>query len=641
MFLLAETPAKNFYIDSANGNDSNSGLTTNSAWKTISKLNENAFLLTAGDSVLFKRDCVWIGERIYIEDISGSSSSPIVFGAYGAGAAPVITSVTEHTHSWIKDFGNLWKSTNPPDENPGRLWKDGKEILRANKINELGKIFRWFYDNANSEFYVYSEEDPSDAVFEYCVDFPLIIGNANFVTIENLDLQGGWTAVYIIASQHLTFENMAIGKFSENGITLDAANETQAENIRIIDSRFDSDFTLDYSTAPYYRGTDDRGASDGILVHSLVDGEISGCYFKNWGHASINLDGSIATVSSNKIFDNYLTSPDIPYGGRIGVDGESFGNEIYNNQIMNTSVQSQLDGRDNHYHHNIFYGTTSPPFNPPDFIEAGLSVEAYDDIEVTGNIYENNLMMNCDGPGIEISGNNERDIHDNVFRNNVVYNCGIKQNNVGLEIETNEYAETYGNYFQNNLIYSSSSETVISFRGSAMNVEQFNSATGSDDYVFENNVGGNPLFISVPELDFHLQSGSPCIDAGIETLAQFDFEGNPIPIGNAPDIGIYEYPNPDGANDDAENPFEFKLLQNYPNPFNPTTKIKYKISETNFVTLKIYDALGREVATLVNAKQTAGKYETKFDARGFSSGIYIYRIDAGKFTSSKKMLLLK
>jgi hypothetical protein len=637
------------------GNDLNSGLTENSPWKTIAKLNDNAYTLAPGDSVLFKRGGIWTGERIYIEEISGTSAEPILFGAYGEGDAPIITAIEEFQHTWQNDFGNLWQAVDPPEENPGRLWQNGSEILRANKRNELGEIFRWFYDDASGEFFLYSINDPSNDVFQYSVDFPMIVTDAEYIKIENLDLQGGWTTVYILGSKNITFENMKIGAFAQNGISTDADSFSEVENLRILNCRFDSFFTLDFSSAEYYRGTGDRGCSDGVQIHSFVDGEISGCSFKNWGHASINLDGSIATVSRNKIYNNYLTSPDIAYGGRIGVDGESSENEIFNNKIFYTSVQSQLDGHNNHYHHNIFYTTTSPPFNPPDFIEAGLSVQAYDNIEVTGNIYENNLMMNCDGPGIEISGNNEHDVHDNIFRNNIVYNCGIKQNNIGLEIETNEYAETYGNSFQNNLIFNSAAESVISFRGTEMNVAEFNLISGSDDYLIENNIDENPLFINISELDFHLQSGSPCIDAGIGTLAQFDFEGNPILYGAAPDIGIYEYSQPNGINDETEQPFKFKLFQNYPNPFgektsgNSTTVIKFTIpvGDANFasptanVILKIYDILGKEVATLINEKLPAGEYKVKFDGSRLSSGIYFYRLQTGSFLVSRKMMFLK
>jgi len=90
---------------------------------------------------------------------------------------------------------------------------------------------------------------------------------------------------------------------------------------------------------------------------------------------------------------------------------------------------------------------------------------------------------------------------------------------------------------------------------------------------------------------------------------------------------------------------EFILHQNYPNPFNPTTKIKYQIPGLNFVTLKVYDVLGKEVATLVNEEKSAGTYEVKFNpASGIqnpASGIYFYQLKAGSFIQTKKMILLK
>ena len=93
-------------------------------------------------------------------------------------------------------------------------------------------------------------------------------------------------------------------------------------------------------------------------------------------------------------------------------------------------------------------------------------------------------------------------------------------------------------------------------------------------------------------------------------------------------------------------PGEFKLFQNYPNPFNPTTSIRYQIPETGLVTLKVYDVLGREVATLVNEEKPAGTYEIEFDshsgeARNLTSGIYFYKMQAGDFIDTKKFVLIK
>ena len=88
-------------------------------------------------------------------------------------------------------------------------------------------------------------------------------------------------------------------------------------------------------------------------------------------------------------------------------------------------------------------------------------------------------------------------------------------------------------------------------------------------------------------------------------------------------------------------PQEFKLEQNFPNPFNPSTTIQYQLPATANVTLKIYDILGSEVATLVNEKQEAGFKEVKFNADRYASGIYIYRLIADKYFSTKKMMVLK
>lgn len=95
------------------------------------------------------------------------------------------------------------------------------------------------------------------------------------------------------------------------------------------------------------------------------------------------------------------------------------------------------------------------------------------------------------------------------------------------------------------------------------------------------------------------------------------------------------------ANQNLNSPVEYSLEQNYPNPFNPTTQINYSIKETGLVQLKVYDILGKEVATLVNKNQEAGNYSASFDASNLSSGIYLYKLQSGEFVSSKKMILIK
>ena len=88
-------------------------------------------------------------------------------------------------------------------------------------------------------------------------------------------------------------------------------------------------------------------------------------------------------------------------------------------------------------------------------------------------------------------------------------------------------------------------------------------------------------------------------------------------------------------------PDEFILSQNYPNPFNPTTNIQYSIANRQFVTLKIFNILGQQIETLVNAEKPPGNYQVEFNAADLPSGVYFYRIQAGSFNQVKKMLLIK
>ena len=112
------------------------------------------------------------------------------------------------------------------------------------------------------------------------------------------------------------------------------------------------------------------------------------------------------------------------------------------------------------------------------------------------------------------------------------------------------------------------------------------------------------------------------------SLIQVDYDGTTENVG-AVEIVINKTPN------------EYSLLQNFPNPFNPSTIISFTILERTKVVLIVYDVLGTEIAELINDIKSPGRYEVEFNSKGLPSGIYLYTIQAGKFTNSKKMILLK
>lgn len=90
-----------------------------------------------------------------------------------------------------------------------------------------------------------------------------------------------------------------------------------------------------------------------------------------------------------------------------------------------------------------------------------------------------------------------------------------------------------------------------------------------------------------------------------------------------------------------ETPEQFGLTQNYPNPFNPTTKIGFKLPQVSEVTLTVYNVLGQKVSTLVDRRIKSGRHTVTFDGSSLSSGVYTYRLKAGNFTETRKMLLIK
>jgi hypothetical protein len=102
-----------------------------------------------------------------------------------------------------------------------------------------------------------------------------------------------------------------------------------------------------------------------------------------------------------------------------------------------------------------------------------------------------------------------------------------------------------------------------------------------------------------------------------------------------------EFDIPVGVEEELLQPLTYRLEQNYPNPFNPTTTIQYLIKERTPVELLVYDILGREVEVLVNEEQVAGYYKVNFNTGNLASGIYFYRLHAGSFVETKKMLLIK
>jgi hypothetical protein len=163
----------------------------------------------------------------------------------------------------------------------------------------------------------------------------------------------------------------------------------------------------------------------------------------------------------------------------------------------------------------------------------------------------------------------------------------------------------------------------------------------------------DPLFADT--INYELSDSSPCIGAGIDsieigsiwyTIPKTCYLGRPRPSPKAsnPDIGACESPLavPTGLQQFTNNiSLRYILHQNYPNPFNPSTTIQFDLPMTSEVTLKVFNILGEVVATLVSDRLSAGSYSYEWDASNLASGVYLYRLKAGDYIETRKMILMK
>jgi len=122
-------------------------------------------------------------------------------------------------------------------------------------------------------------------------------------------------------------------------------------------------------------------------------------------------------------------------------------------------------------------------------------------------------------------------------------------------------------------------------------------------------------------------------DGDIDVLSASQLDNKIAWYENLSPVGIEAISN--------EIPIEFRLSQSYPNPFNPATTIRFSIPEEFFVTIKVFNTLGQEITALINENIIAGSYEVEFDASKLPSGIYYYKLQAGSFVETKKMVLMK
>ena len=223
-------------------------------------------------------------------------------------------------------------------------------------------------------------------------------------------------------------------------------------------------------------------------------------------------------------------------------------------------------------------------------------------------IISNNLIIQAhgDGYGAVVASESQYVSHNNTFVSNSVGYANLSSDGI----------------VSNDIIYGSSN-TVYLDESSTIQVSYSDLEGGWEG---EGNIDADPLFCDLDSGDYTLAKNSPCVGTG-ENNANMGAFG----VGCEEILSIQN----------EVIPTSFTLHQNYPNPFNPITTLRYDLPQETDVTLTIYDITGRMVQTLVNELQQSGMKKVIWNASDVSSGVYIYRIQAGNFTQTRKMILLK
>lgn len=273
-------------------------------------------------------------------------------------------------------------------------------------------------------------------------------------------------------------------------------------------------------------------------------------------------------------------------------------------------------------------------------------------IDYTGALVKNNIICqnSCGssygGGGIWTIGNGPASV---IIENNTIVENSSDSKGGAMYIWSSAITA------RNNIIWGntqSSGNPIEEVSGGSLNITYSDVQGG---FTGEGNINEDPMF---ENSNYYLSDSSSCIDAGNpdaryndpEYLSNPDSVRFPSKGGLRNDMGSYGGPGSQNLNylitsieikGESMRPNRYFLGQNYPNPFNPKTTIKYSIPRNSFVSLKIYNVLGKELETLVNQMQCPGSYKIVFNGSRLSSGNYFLKLQTGSFLDIKKCILLK
>lgn len=575
--------AATYYVDATNGNDSNNGTSTLTAWKTISKVNVSTF--SPGDKILFKRGEAW-REKLDVPS-SGASDNHVVFGAYGNGSAPLFLGSKDYDDAslWTETAAgsHKWKTADGTFSSAGQVYYNTNGVIAAakevEKESDLGSNWEFWFDSLGDKVVLYLEGgDPASQADGLEItsedtgsDGRIEVYNKHYITIENLEVKyGNSMGIMNWESHHITINSCTVnycgghGGYGPGQIGAGITAQENAHDISITNC----------TVSEIY--------DDGIACEAFhPNGRIYNIEFFNntvFNCGQFNIDIAILSNATNTQFSTITISGNTLYDGGKGLLGITAntpyprGIYINNNVSGGSSSVSDVTIKGNHiYGFDIISNATGIEIDSISSVvitnnkiggcaREGIYVKGPSSGEIVGNvildskrngillwsdvsgpfsIYNNTLLNNGNtydpAANIRCYGTNSTGCDNVTIMNNILVSSSSGQNSASVLMVAGP-----GTINLNHNCYYGEGATLLRWKGTSYTKDQFAAyqlASGND----ANSIAQDPYLKDPANGDFSLKKDSPCRDTGTPVGITRDISGTTIPQGSQVDMGAYEF----------------------------------------------------------------------------------------------------
>jgi hypothetical protein len=542
--VAIQCTANTYYVNAVDGVDSNDGRSPETAWQTISKVNQTP--LGPGDCVFFKRGQVW-REELSIYFLDGTANNPIVFSAYGEGPKPEINGADIITE-WTQHSGNIWRTMLPNGAIQG-VWFDGQRGQKVDSIGAVSQETQWFTEETT--VYVYSSSNPASRYTNPGVEVAQRMTCINdssepssYIVIDNFRLThngavNGFAGAIDVRERgdgYWTIQNVEIEESAVMSLMLRRSYLTVTNSVLI---------------------NNDRGVliHDDALNNTIEHSEIA----YSFDGGGISMYGHGHTISYNKVHHNkwngiFAWHAPPAEGEPIEENYTSNHTIIYNKVFQNglgageQGDGTQLDGLwlgnmdDSVVAYNLVYDNVH---GQGIHLDDGCERNLVSNNTIFGHI-DNGSIRYSVGIHLEHGFNGRNNGVLEYVSNNTIVNNNIFNNYMAIAMtamKSEQAPEEYEtNYLNNNNYWVGPDGHHLGryLETSIYSFEDWKSMTGQD----ADSISVDPHIAKYPPSqmeDFRLTAESTCIDTGVDVGFTHDFEGNLVPQGIFPDLGAFEF----------------------------------------------------------------------------------------------------